>query len=230
MRPSTGVKLGSYDGKTCLQTFLARIENYAEYFEWNEADKLFQLRASLVGAAGQILWNAGKQSTVGQIVALLKACFGSENQAERFHAELRSRKRPKGESSQKLYQDVRRFLSLAYPGESSALSDIIGRDALMKALDDQMLRVRILEKEPKNLDEALNMASRLDAFDNMRLAEQEGEINKSRFARAAVGGKEFTGSEGAKVSEEIVKQFADLKVLMSSYRQDLDSSSKRSPC
>ena len=31
----------------CLQTFLARFENYSEYFEWNEADKLFQLRASL---------------------------------------------------------------------------------------------------------------------------------------------------------------------------------------
>ena len=65
------------------------------YFEWDEADKLFQLRASLVGAAGQILWDAGKQSTVGRIVALLKARFGSENQAELFRAELRSRKRTK---------------------------------------------------------------------------------------------------------------------------------------
>ena len=40
-RSSTGVKLGNYDGNTCLQTFLARFETYAEYFEWNEADKLF---------------------------------------------------------------------------------------------------------------------------------------------------------------------------------------------
>ena len=42
-------------------------------------------------------------------VALLKARFGSENQAERFRAELRSRQRPKGKSLQKLYQDVRRL-------------------------------------------------------------------------------------------------------------------------
>ena len=63
-----------------------------EYFEWNVSDKLFQLRASLVGATGQILWDAGKQSTVGRIVAQLKVLFGSENQAERFRAELRSRK------------------------------------------------------------------------------------------------------------------------------------------
>ena len=86
-----GVKLGHYDGNTCLQTFLARFDNCADYFEWNDSDKLFQLRATLFGAAGQILWDAGKQSTVGRIVALLQASFGSENQAERFRAELRSR-------------------------------------------------------------------------------------------------------------------------------------------
>ena len=72
---------------------LARFENYAEYFECDDSDKLFQLRASLVGAAAQILWDAGKQSTVSRTVSLLKARFGSDNHAERFHAELRSRKR-----------------------------------------------------------------------------------------------------------------------------------------
>ena len=35
----------------------------------------------------------GKQSTVNQIVALLKARFGSENEAEWFRAELRNQKR-----------------------------------------------------------------------------------------------------------------------------------------
>ena len=55
------------------------------------------------------------QSTVGQIVSLLKARFGCENQAERYRAVLRSRKRFKGESLQKLYQAVRRLMSLAYP-------------------------------------------------------------------------------------------------------------------
>ena len=31
-------------------------------------------------------------------------------------------------------------MSLAYPGESSALSVIVGRDAFLEALDDQTLR------------------------------------------------------------------------------------------
>ena len=54
-RLPTDFKIGNYDGNNCLQTFLARFENYAEYFDWDEADKLFQLRASQAGAAGQIL-------------------------------------------------------------------------------------------------------------------------------------------------------------------------------
>ena len=54
-------------------------------------------------------------------------------------------------------------MSLVYPGESSALSDIVGRDAFLEAWEDQELRVLILEKEPKNLDDALNLASRLEA-------------------------------------------------------------------
>ena len=217
-RHSTGVKLGRYDGSTCLRTFMARFENYSEYFEWDKVDKLFQLRASLVGAAGQILCGAGKQSTVDRIVALLKVRFGSENQAERFRSELRSRKRTKGEPLQKLYQDVRRLMSLAYPGESSVLLDIVRRDAFLKALDDQALRVHTLEKEPKNLDDGLNMASCLEAFDIMGSTGQEAEKNKSRFIRAAAGGKESTGSEVTKMSEAILRQLADLTVLMNSFR------------
>ena len=83
-----GYKFGNYDGNTYLKNFLPRYENYAEYFKWYDLDKLFQLRVSLVGAAGKILWGAGKQQTVSRIVALLRARFGSENEAERFRAEL----------------------------------------------------------------------------------------------------------------------------------------------
>ena len=141
-----GAKLGNYDRSSCLQTFLARFENCAEYFGWDDADKLFQLRASLIGSVGQILWDAGKQSMVSRVVALLKARFSSENQAERIRAELHSQKRGEGESLQKLYEDVCRLMSLACPGESSTVSDIVARDAFLEALDDQALRIRILEK------------------------------------------------------------------------------------
>ena len=56
-------------------------------------------------------------------------------------------------------------MALAYPGPTSELSEIVGRDAFLEALGNQALRVRILEREPRTFDEALNIAVRLEAFD-----------------------------------------------------------------
>ena len=63
-----------------------------------------------------------------------------------------------------------------------------------KPLDDQALRVRILEGEPRNLDDALNLASRLEAFDVMGSTGPEAEKRKSTITHAAAGGKESTDS------------------------------------
>jgi len=49
-----GIKLGTYDGTTCLVTFLAGVKNFASYFQWMEEDELFCQRASLRGPAGQL--------------------------------------------------------------------------------------------------------------------------------------------------------------------------------
>ena len=59
-------------------------------------------------------------------------------------------------------------MSLEYPGESFALSDF-------QALDDQALQVIVLENEPKNLNDALNLASQLEAFDIMSSTGPEAE-------------------------------------------------------
>ena len=72
------------------------------------------------------------------------------------------------------------------------------------------------------MDDALNLASRLKAFDIMVSIGPEAEKNKSRFVRAAADGKESIGSGEAQMSEEILKQMADLKGLVCLYRRDLD--------
>ena len=159
---------------------------------------------------------------MSRIVALLKARLAAKTKPNDSGPNGEVESEVKGSHYKKLYQDVYRLMSLAYPGEWFALSDIVGRDAFLEALDDQALRVRILEKEPKNLDDALNLASRLEAFDIMGSTEPEAEKGKSRFVRTAAGGKESIGSGETKMSEEILKQLADLKGLMCSYRRALD--------
>ena len=133
---NVGVKLGTYDGSSCLETFLASLRNFATYFKWNEEDELFHFRASLKGPAGQLLWDLGSDVTLAELIRLLRNRFGTSNQVERFRAELQTRKRRPGEQLQKLYNDICRLMSLAYPGPSSEIVNVVGREAFLEALGD----------------------------------------------------------------------------------------------
>ena len=60
------LKLGDFTGLpgTCLDTFLSRFDNCAQYYRWSERDKLAHLRGSRAGPAGQLLWDNGHISDI----------------------------------------------------------------------------------------------------------------------------------------------------------------------
>ena len=106
------MKLMTFDGTGSLETFLAKFSRLAEYMLWNDTDRYHHLCASLNGVAGQVLWDAGPQATVADVVGLLRTRFGNELAAERFKAELKVRRRRTGESLQQLYQDLCKLVAL----------------------------------------------------------------------------------------------------------------------
>ena len=227
------VKLGKYDGSTCLATFLAKFENCSQYYSWDKEDRLFQLRASLEGPAGQILWDASHTHTVKSIIRLLRARFGSEGQPERFRAELRARRRRPGESLQSLYQDICRLIALAYPGPSSSLLRIVGRDAFLDALNDPGLRVRILEWEPIDLDEALQLASRFEVYgksvSTVTKEEANGERKRSRGrpVRAVTSATKSTDTD--ENVRKLSKQVAELQTALAKCQQELKRKNESPP-
>jgi len=162
--PSPTIKLGIFNGSSSLETFLGKLSNCADYYSWSEKDKLWHLKAALEGSAAQILWQLKDGATADDIIALLRTRFGSSNQCERFRAELYARKRKRGESLQSLCNDVRRLLLLAYPDSHDVVCDVVGRDAFLAALDNPSLRTRILDQRPSSLDDALDMACRMEAY------------------------------------------------------------------
>jgi hypothetical protein len=211
------VRLESYRGDSCLETFLAKFSNMASYLRWGEEDQLFHLRASLDGAAAQILWDTGSQTSVHGIIDLLRARFGNENQAERFRAELKARRRRKGESLQALYNEICRLLALAYPGPPSTIISLVGRDAFLDALDQPSLKLRILEKEPKTLEEALSLASRLEAYDRTVNTTETSEIEaeyqhrRNRHVRTVAATSPSTSTSTTELAlRDLTKQMSDL--------------------
>ena len=158
------IKLDAYDGSTPLQTHLSKLANCASYYGWTTRDRLCHLKASLTGQASEVLWQLNDTSTEDDVVTLLKNRFGSEHQTERYRLELQGRRRKPGETIQSVYNDVRRLLALSFPGETGQLCELLGLDYFLNALADPALRVRVLDQRPKNLDEALVIVSRMEAY------------------------------------------------------------------
>jgi len=141
----------------------------ARYLNWTDEDQYYHLCASLEGAAGQVLWDAGLQATTGSIIRLLQTMFGSELQAERFKAELRARCRDSGEPLQRLYQEICRLVAMAYPSAEPSLTTHVAKEAFVTALNNFKLQIEVTKKEPQNIQEALNYAIKLEAFEQSLL-------------------------------------------------------------
>ena len=163
-KSSPAVKLEKYSGVTDLKTYLVKFDYMANYYGWTSDDRVFHLTTSLDGAAGQLLWELSQSPTEAEVRRLLNSRFGHSDQQERFRAELRTRCRRPGESIPALYTDIRRLLSLSYPGQSGDINDTIGKDCFLDALGDSALRIRVLDQSPKTLEDALSVVCRMQAY------------------------------------------------------------------
>jgi len=72
-----------------------------------------------------------------------------------------------------LYHDINRMAGLAYPGKSSIHRELASIDTFIDALNDSNLRMRVRDKEPKNLDHALHIALIAEANRSRRRTPQQ---------------------------------------------------------
>jgi len=78
-------------------------------------------------------------------------------------------------------------MSLAFADPMSVEAQLSGRDAFLEALNNPTFHVRILDREPKTLEEAFKLASRLETYD---------KVANKQFDEPAGGGVEMTNRRG----------------------------------
>ena len=159
------MKPEKFNGHGSFETFLVQFENCCRYNNWKRKDRAAHLRWSLTGAAAQLLWGS-EELSYEALLEKLKRRFSGKGMEEKFQTELRCRRRNRGESLRELAQDIRRLMAMAYPGEKSSLSEHIARDSFLTALGDAELELKVREREPKDLDEAVGIAQRIEVFRN----------------------------------------------------------------
>ena len=202
------LKLKDFDGRTCVEAYLARFEVVSKHNGWSEADRLENLQCALEGNAAQVLWDQGSQGikSCRRLIRHLRQRFGSEGQQCVYRTQLRSRVRPKGEPLSVTVDEVRRLMALAYPGPMSGDKQTIAIDALLNMLGDSELVLKIREREPETLEDAFKVAMKLEAFQLAGAGSRESG-HRPGYARQVQ-------SEGA-----VHEPTADLKVLMKEYNQ-----------
>jgi len=157
------MKPEKYNGQTSFETFFVQFNNCSKYNRWDEEDKLAHLRWSLTGSAAQLLWDSDGLN-YKQLVKKFQSRFGGNGMEEKFQTELQCRRRHPKESLRELGQDVRRLIILAYPGENSRMAERVAREHFIVALDDPELELKVREREPQTLDDAIMISQRLEVF------------------------------------------------------------------
>ena len=158
------VKPPKYDGKSCIESHLTQFRIAATRNRWNESDKVDFLKMSLTGEANNILKDITDDITYEELETKLKQRYGSLDQVEAYRVQLKARRRKKNETLSELMMDIRRLFSLAYPGPSNYMTDLAAKDSFVDALDDKELMIRVMEREPKNLEEAFKIAERMELY------------------------------------------------------------------
>ena len=182
-RPKQWIKLGSYNGRTAVEAFIRKFEICAKNNGWSSEERLNQLLCSLTEPANQILWEFESASVVTwtDLVERLRSRYGSADQTALYQAQLNARKQKDGEDFGTLVQDIRRLMTLAYPGPPSSLSENIAIRAFVDALADRELVLKIKEREPETLDKAYKLAIRLDGYKRAEL--DQSDHNERRHGR-----------------------------------------------
>ena len=166
-RKQIRIKLQKFDGTGSWESWWAHFQNCAAYNRWTKRDQLAFMKGALTGNAAQVLWDTDRSTTgsLRKLIAVLKSRYSGERQAEKYRAELQIRRRKSQESLSELHQDIRRLTVLGYPKLTAEGREQIGCDHFTNALGDPDFALKVKERAPKSLDEALCIALRLEAWE-----------------------------------------------------------------
>ncbi len=150
-----------FDGKGSWTEFIRRFNTVALANNWSYVTKGDQLKNCLVGEAGSIVHRnpASICWTYDDVVAQVGAVFGpSKDHQFMLLEKLERRKRKRGEALHVLRDDICELVDMAYPSASAERRHAVCVERFIRALDNPKVVHKLLELDPKTLDEAFRAA------------------------------------------------------------------------
>ena len=191
--PAEGRTLGTFNGKTDLDTFLVRFETCSRLFGWSKSERVFYLMNALTDSAEIIVKEVGPFGTLENILGLLQSRFGNKLRLETFHAELRKRRRGPNETLQDLYLDLCRLRALvASDVDAERYPEMYFRKIFVDSLNDRELRRMVLVQNPGTMEEAYQVATRMEAVNAYETPVSEVYRSRPRIQQMDLENETFT--------------------------------------
>ena len=182
------IKPMKFDGTGSFETFYAHFCNGAQHNGWGKKEQLAQLKSCLIKEAGQVLWDSSLDATntLDKLVELLTNRFGGTRQADKYRMEVRICRRKPTETLSALHQDIRRLMALAHPDIPSSSREVIACDYFIDSLGEPDFALKVRERNPVSLDDALRISLQLEAWarDANRQKDEEGSRMRAKPVRA----------------------------------------------
>ncbi|XP_049326794.1 uncharacterized protein LOC125786977 [Astyanax mexicanus] len=152
---SSSRALASFEGKDDWASFFIPFERMAQRQNWTSTERVDRLHERLRGAAIRFVCSLPEH--VREDYALLTEQLAQRyghtdppNTARRRLNELRQQK----EATAEFAEEIRRLVTLAYPGVDLQLQDQLAADAFLRGLCNQRIAYEVMNKDPPTLTEA----------------------------------------------------------------------------
>jgi hypothetical protein len=161
------IKPATYDGSgPSGPDYHAHFEACAELSAWNYNQRGLYLVVLLRGNAQGVLGNMpkGAKPDYKTLIKAMEDRFEPPNQSDLYRVQMRERRQIAGESLPELGQAIRRLANLAYPNATAEIRETLSKDQFVDALVDSEMRIRIKQARPRNLNDAIQLAVELEAY------------------------------------------------------------------
>jgi len=176
-----------------------------------------------MGDAGQVLWDSdfSATNTLSKLVSLLRSRYSGSRQVDKYRMELRLKGRRVGESLSALRRDIRRLMALAHPTLTEDARESIACDYYVDSLDDFDFALKVRERAPTTLDDALRISLQLEAWSKEAQRNKHDDSGRAKIKARGTGAcnKPNEQSLGARINSletDLTKRFDDFVAMTKS--------------
>lgn len=202
---STFSKPDNYDGKTSWTEYLAHFNLVSTINQWSTEVKALRLASCMTGPARSILGDLKEEhlADFDRLVPVLTAKFEPKNQCEMYRVQVEARVRKNKEPLVAMAQDVKRLVRLGYPTAPSEVRDSLGYKYFRDALNDREMEWAVCQGSGENVDEALNLALKYEAF---KAGQNKGRSERLNLRQCTMVEEEETTPDLTQIVKENVEQ------------------------